>query len=313
MIISPIIPIWIMIIICIILLIFRSKNKKTFIRQIIIIILIFIINLRIMFHSSDVQVMSNNLNVLFVIDNTISMVAEDYDGNNRRLEAVQKDCEYIIEKLSGANFSIITYKNDAQTLIPFTKDTNLAVQSIKSMQVMGNFYAKGTSINIAKDEMIKTLKKSNEKENKKTILFFITDGENTNGSQMTSFSEAKQYVDNGAVLGYGTQQGGYMKVKDGYEGPEKYIEDKTSTQYPYPKAVSKIDEENLKKISTDIGIDYIHMEKQSNINNKIKEIQKLIENTEGETKKAYSDIYYIFVIPLIPMLIYEFINYKRRL
>ena len=50
MIVSPIIPIWLMGIICVILIILKSKNWKTFIRQIIIVILLFLINLRIMIH-----------------------------------------------------------------------------------------------------------------------------------------------------------------------------------------------------------------------------------------------------------------------
>ena len=41
------------------------------------------------------------LDVMFVIDNTISMLAEDYDGENTRLEGVKTDCSYIIDELAG--------------------------------------------------------------------------------------------------------------------------------------------------------------------------------------------------------------------
>ena len=80
-------------ILCIILLIMRRKNKYAYIRQILIVILLFVINLRIMIPSSDVKVQTNNFDVLFVIDETISMLAEDYNGNNTRYEGVKEDCK----------------------------------------------------------------------------------------------------------------------------------------------------------------------------------------------------------------------------
>ena len=62
MIISPIIPIWLMGIICVILLaVFKSKDKYTFIRQIIIISLLFIINLRVMYMSKKSKVQKLDL------------------------------------------------------------------------------------------------------------------------------------------------------------------------------------------------------------------------------------------------------------
>ena len=103
-----------------------------------------------------------------------------------------------------------------------------------------------------------------------------------------------------------------MKIKDRYTEEESYIQDKSS--YPYTIAASKIDESNLKKISSDMGIDYIHMQKQSDIDNKLNEIISNVERAMGDSlKSSYTDIYYIFVIPLCLLLIYEFINYRRRL
>lgn len=115
----------------------------------------------------------------------------------------------------------------------------------------------------------------------------------------------------GLCFGYGTEKGGKMKVKD-YNDKEVYLED--YTEYPFQDAISKIDENNLKSIANDIGIDYIHMQQQSDINNKLKDIQKsVINDFENSSKNSYTDTYYIFAIPLLGMLIYEFINYKRKL
>lgn len=106
--------------------------------------------------------------------------------------------------------------------------------------------------------------------------------------------------------------GGYMKVKNTYSDKEEYLQDQTS--YPYTNAVSKIDEKNLKKIASDIGIDYISMNKQSQIDDKLDSIkQKWIKSSDIEETNTYTDIYYIFVIPACILLVYDFIIYRRRL
>lgn len=120
-------------ILCIILLVMRRKNKYAYIRQILIVILLFVINLRIMIPSSDVKVQTNNFDVLFVIDETISMLAEDYNGNNTRYEGVKEDCKYIINELYGARFSVIKFNNTSQIITPYTKDAELTIETINAL------------------------------------------------------------------------------------------------------------------------------------------------------------------------------------
>ena len=61
-----------------------------------------------MVRDDNAEVISNDLDVLFVVDNTISMIAEDYNGDNTRLSAVKEDIKHIVEELEGAKFSIVT-------------------------------------------------------------------------------------------------------------------------------------------------------------------------------------------------------------
>ena len=108
--------------------------------------------------------------------------------------------------------------------------------------------------------MVASLERSAKKQDRYTVVFFISDGEITNDDKLKSFSGASSYLDGGAVLGYGTSQGGQMKVqKSMYMDEKGYLEDTESSS----NAVSKINENNLKTIAQDMGIDYIHMEKHS--------------------------------------------------
>ena len=343
MIVNPIIPIWLMTIICIILVllisnkhkrkdkvkenskipIYDKKIKKYNINTIIKLIsisLLFVINLRIMIPNGEKSVINSDLNVIFVIDKSVSMKALDYDGNKERLEGVINDCCYIVDELSGCKFSIITFGDTAQKLIPFTTDSDMVQAELKAINVEDDFYANGTSINLVNSELEKTLKKENERHNgnSKFVMFFITDGEITKeGEKLESFSNIKQYISNGAVLGYGTTTGGKMvssAYEDSVDSDYRYLY-YYDESYNRVTAISKIDENNLKQIATDIGIDYIQMNKTSNVNYKINDIkQQINESLSNEDKvKSYNDIYYLFAIPLGIILIIKFIVIKRKI
>ena len=77
----------------------------------------------------------------------------------------------------------------------------------------------------------------------------------------------------------------------------------------------EIDENNLKQLSSDLGIDYIYMNKQNNINSKLKNIAEQASKSETTKQKVndYKDIYYYFAIPLMLLLIINFIIQKRRI
>ena len=312
MIINPIIPVWIMILFLPFFWICRSLDKKKFIRQILIVILIFLINLRPMFKIGTSEVMTNELDVLFVIDTTISMVAEDYNGNDTRLSAVKKDCRYIMDQLHGSKFSIVTFDDTSKIMVPFTMDSNLIGGTIDILNVSNYVYAKGTSLNKPITNMESVFMASEKHSNRARIVFFISDGEITNNDKIDEdgYSDLEKYISDGAVLGYGTDQGGYMYVNDLYEDSYTYVEDKTT--YPYKKAVSRIDEDNLKTISNSLGIDYVYMDNQSNIDSKLNEIKDGVNyKTSKVDLTSYEDIYYIFVIPLVGLLGYEFVIFRR--
>lgn len=306
----PIIPIWIMLIICISLIIYIIIKKRDLL-QILIIILLFIINLRIMIPSNNSKTIKNDLDILFVIDNTISMNALDYNGSKTRLSGVKEACNYIIDELNGSRFSVITFDNTSRIVTPYTYDTNITREAISIMTPINELYAKGSSIDVSLDSIMYSLKNSKKKNDNNRIIFFISDGENTSNNSIKSFKSISKYISDGAVLGYGTKKGGYMKDESEYATNE-YIMDYTDTNFG--KAISKIDEKNLKEIANDMDVDYIHITNSNNINSKIKQIKNKTKSTlESNDKSSYDDIYYIFVIPLLILLFIEFDRFRRRI
>ena len=312
--IHPILPIWLMTILCIIMLFMKRKAFFPYLRQIFIVLLLFVINLRIMVPSEHINSASAKMDVsvLFVIDNTISMLAQDYNGNTERLTAVKDDCSYIIDKLYGADFSVITFDNTAKLLSPFTSDTDFAKNTISAIYPMNETYAKGSSMNISKELLIKTLKYAKNKSKNPVAVFFISDGEITNEDTLKSFSEAAPYIDYGAVLGYGTKQGGIMYAPT-YDGKSTTpLQDESD--YPYKDALSKIDEKNLQQLAKDMNISYINMNAQENISDNLQEIRNNAHTSteDGDETSGYKDIYYWFLPFLLGLLIFDFKVYIQR-
>lgn len=314
--IKPIIPIWLMGIICVIFLLLRRKGVFNYIRQIIIVILLFVINLRIMVPGGTVTTVAPEIDVLFVCDNTISMLAEDYNGDERRIDAVKKDCMYILEQFPGASVSIVTFDRSVEMKVPYTVDTFIVEQTIESLNGEASYYAKGSSLNMVMAQLENFLDRGRDTYQ---LVFFISDGEITaEGETLKTYPALADYVDDGAVLGYGTTEGGYMQAV-----AMSMTEDEPEYLYYYDdnfdkvKAVSKIDEENLNSIAKDLDVDYIHMTKHSDIHNKVDEIKEnmsgAITSSNEDSKSGYSETYYYFLIPLIGLLVFDLMYYKRKI
>ena len=78
--------------------------------------------------------------------------------------------------------------------MPFTKDVNMVVQGINTMQIADELYATGSTLNVSLADMIKVLKSSKEKGERKRIVFFISDGEITNEESLKSFKIGRAHV-----------------------------------------------------------------------------------------------------------------------
>lgn len=316
MITKPIIPLFIavpVLLIVLVLYIFGVCRKSTkirykvlgIIRITIIIVLAFLSNLRIMDKKYDAQVEMKNLDVLFVVDTTISMWAQDYGGSHERMEGVQYDAANIIDELSGSNFGLIRFDNRSQILAPFTQDHESVKDAFSTIKEPDINYARGSSLNVCYDDLESLLLSSNQKDERLTILFFISDGEITDESTLRSFKELEDYVDAGAVLGYGTGTGGVMQ----YGSYGNYVKDPDTNK----NAVSQINEDNLKQIASDLDIDYIHMNHYSNVAYLIESIKNGSSlSIEKSDSVSYEDTYYYYVIPLAIMLILELVLFVRK-
>lgn len=261
----------------------------------------FLINLRVMRAGDQADIETRNIDVLFVLDTTISMWADDMDAGKERIEAAKADCAYIMDSLAGANFALIRFDNRGQILAPFTQDVRNVSDAFDTIRSPDRDYALGSDLSAPYRVMEELLISSSNKEDRKTVVFFLSDGEITNHADLISYTGLNHYIDHGAVLGYGTLKGGKMHEST----YRSYVQDpETGTD-----AVSRLDENNLKKIAQDLGIEYIRMEESSRVDAVLSYIRLLAKATVSGAKiETFDDTYYYFCIPLLLLLVVELIR-----
>lgn len=292
---------------------FKRKKKRVLdtILKIIAIILIFVINLRPMVYVGDEEVVLNDLDVLIVIDTTISMNGQDMElGKKTRLDKVKEDATEIINSLAGSRFALITFDNSSRVMIPFTSDARSVLDAIDALKVKDYYMANPSNPSFAIKSMEELLQRNGD--NRQRAVFYFSDGEPTDGKSVESFAGLKKFVNNGAVLGYGTKQGAKLYYSTNYNVNEvRVVKDPTNN---YEDAVSYIYEDVLNNIAGQLGVDYYNMSNDKNkLNNKISEIVSVKENgiEATGTKKVYGDIYYAFAIALAVVLFIEFWRFLR--
>ena len=282
-----------------------ARKLLTAARILLLLALVFLVDLRIMKEQYDADVELKNVDVLFVTDTTISMWAEDYDGNHPRMDGVQTDLRYIMEELYGSSFGLIRFDNRSRILAPFTQDADTVEDALETISAPDRYYATGSSLNTAYEDMEKLLQSSAKKDGKQTYLFFVSDGEITDGSSLRSFRDLAALVDGGAVLGYGTAEGGRMS--DGRY--HSYVTDPDTWQ----AAISHIDEGNLRQIASDLGVEYIHMNTKQNVRAVCAGIRAASSSISGKRDAVtYADTYYWYVYPLIALLLLEAWLFVRK-
>ncbi len=280
----------------------ESRLKSTFalVRRAGILALALVIALRPMREERGAEIQLSNLDVLFVLDTTLSMWADDGPGGGTRFKAAREDIEEIMEGLSGANFGLITFQNKAVVLAPFTQDEETLLGLLKTIQMPDRYYAHGSRLDTPYYDLENMLISSDRKENRQTIVFFLSDGEVTSSSGIPfDYEVLGELIDGGAVIGYGTEKGGTMKDDYGV----------IYNMATFEEAVSCIDEENLEDIADALGVEYLHREKSTLLTPLITTI-KASSGTITERRYdyiTYLDTYFKYVPYLAGLLVLELI------
>ena len=214
---------------------------------------------------------TSNIEVYLVVDRTGSMAAEDWaggpgNGGGTRLDGVRQDLTAIRDAFSSARFSIIALDTSAARELPLTSDLDAVTSWINSLQQEQTVRSSGSSLERALPQLSQDLRASSENSPEAArLVYILSDGEPTDDGAAASEASAAglawdqlgSMVDGGAVLGYGTPDGGQMREFEVGQTPDpsadpKYIMDKSTGQ----PAISKPDTSELQNVASGLGVPY---------------------------------------------------------
>ncbi len=213
------------------------------------------------------KVVVSDIDVFLVIDTTTSSNAEDYEDGSTRLDAIKADAFEVATQYGGARYSVITFDNGSLVRLPLVADPTALRSALDTLEVELAPYAGGSSISEPLETLLKRLKGSQEDHPERLrLVFYFGDGEQTRDDPPESMAEAAPFIGDGTVFGYGTEEGGPMRPNVDFgagldpdapePAPAPYLLD--TTQPGSPIAISRIDEEALRAIATQLGVSYQH-------------------------------------------------------
>ncbi len=266
---------------------------------------------------------SGGLEVYVVVDTTSSMGAEDWGEGRTRLDGVKADLEQLVGALQGAQFSLVTFDAVAVQRVPLTSDSAAMVSAVSVLKQEITTYSRGSSIDAPVAELATLLGDAQElNPDQRRVLFYLGDGEQTADTPPGSFAELAPYLDGGAVLGYGTADGGRMQEYLG-EAPTQFGDTATTPPTPEPTvpavptyiqdyssgeaadAVSRIDETALRGIAEQLGVQYLPRAPDAPVSPALDGIDVGALTVEDGEPDSVVELYWVFVIPFGLLVLLE--------
>jgi len=202
------------------------------------------------------------LDVVVAVDRTTSMSALD-DPSGSRMTAVRGDLLALGGHLDAVRFSLVTFGTSGTLEVPFTSDRSAYDSAVRALQVEPATAGSGSSIDRVVPLLVDQLDQSAAAVGDHIpVLVLVSDGENTEPSDLAGFTELGERLRSGVVLGYGTSKGGSMPLRrvavDKVPPAVLPAADLVTDQTTGRPAVSRLDRGNLHRVATDLGVTYVH-------------------------------------------------------
>lgn len=227
------------------------------------------------------EVKRRGIDILFAIDTSRSMLAEDLQPN--RLERARMGIHDFLDRLKGDRVGLVPFAGSSYPLCPLTVDYDAFRGSLDALDT--DIIPKaGTDVAAAIREAQKLL---DQQASTHRILVLITDGEDLQGDAMDAAKEAKEKGMTVHTIGVGSAEGVQIPVTL-QNGQRDFVRDQNGQV-----VTTKLDEKALKEIAEATGglyaplgrgaegLDMIYEEKlrlapQNDLGSKFEEIPLLV-------------------------------------
>ncbi len=171
---------------------------------------------------------SEGLEIVLAVDVSNSMLAEDVRPS--RLELAQKELSRFIDSLGGDKVGLVAFAGSAILLSPLTNDKGALKMYIESL-TPNAVSTQGTDFKKALSEASQALRRggtdADETPNVTRVIVIASDGED---NEKGGLDLAQKIADEGFrifTLGFGTENGGQIPVRDDHGNLVGYKKDKT--------------------------------------------------------------------------------------
>ena len=301
----------------------KKMRKRGNFRKIAMLGIIALILARPVFLGGTDESQTNNLTIFFVVDMTGSMAVKDQNnGEKYRYDQVQEDIKYLIKSFPGSRYSMLVLDNGIYTAMPISTNTDSIYFAANSLKPKNSYYGIGTNLNnllTYATTRVESFSKSHPE--LLNVFFFFSDGEDTSNEAVSINGSFKNKISGGATFGYGSEDGGVVHqvtMQNSKNASDTITEDcvkyfgssfERDSNYC---AISKMDQGNLKRISSQLGIEYYYRENNTIPDEVINSIKKQIQYSGSELTNGYIDTYWVLAIIVLGLLIWDFYDSFNR-
>ncbi|MGB6222889.1 VWA domain-containing protein [Haloferula sp.] len=191
------------------------------------------------------EVKRRGIDILFAVDTSRSMLAEDLTPN--RLERARLGILDFLDQLEGDRVGLIPFAGTAFALCPLTLDYDAFRESLNAINT-DLIPRPGTDLASAIEEADRLF---DEEGNNQRLLVLITDGEDLEGEALKAAEKSAEQGTTIYTVGVGAADGQLIPIKDRY-GRQSYLTDENGEEVR-----TKLDSETLEKIAESTGGLYV--------------------------------------------------------
>lgn len=244
----------------------------------------------------NAKVEAEGIDIVLTIDCSGSMQAEDFKMNNKRqnrLFVVKKVAEDFIKMRKNDKIGIVAFAARAYTVCPLTLDYQWLIKNLERIRI-GDI-EDGTAIGSA---IMSSLNRLKDSDAKSKIIVLLTDGVN-NAGRVSPFVAAETAKALGVKI---------YTIGAGAKGLAPYPVKTAWGDTVYRNVRIEIDEDTLKQIAEETAGKYYRATDTKSLKQIYKEIDSLEKTRIEEIGFThYNELFYIFLIPALLLLLFEII------
>lgn len=204
-----------------------KKRKIKTVLQIITVLLFVIALARPQMGESQQQVKSEGVEIIFAVDVSESMMAEDVKPS--RLTQAKTELSRLVDLMPGNKVGVVAFAGSAALLSPLTNDPGAIKMYLESLET-NSVSSQGTNfteaLNTAKEAFDRGGITTDETVRVTRVILVASDGED---HEQGALDVAKKLADDNTrifTLAYGTEKGGAIPVRDGMGFLKGYKKDR---------------------------------------------------------------------------------------